>query len=103
MARTRAVDPFAGRRVSRPQRATKAPDPNAEVLAPGELARRVAAAMAARPVAEPTATELYERLVDAAYAEESPALDATEGEESPSEIPGDDGTGDAAEANVGDP
>jgi len=89
MPRSRAVDPFGSRRVRRPARAVPAPDPNEEHIAPGELARRVAAAMSARygEVPEMTGAEVLER-IEAAIAEESPALDA---QESPGEFDGDDG------------
>lgn len=92
MARIRAVDPFGSRRVRRPARSVPAPDPNEASLAPGELAERVAAAMAARESAtEPTTEELIER-IRALDTEESPTFD----EDSPGESPGDyDATGGA--------
>lgn len=98
MPRTRAVDPFGSRRVRRPARAVPAPDPNEEHIAPGELARRVAAAMSARygEVAEMTGAEVRERIL-AAIDEESPALDA---EESPGELDGDDGAESPGEAHT---
>lgn len=87
MPRIRAVDPFGSQRhVRRPARTGPTPDPNAELLAPGELARRVAAAMSKRAevLAEPTAGEILED-IEALVDEESPTFD----EESPGESPGD--------------
>lgn len=101
MPRIRAVDPFGTRRVRRPARSGPTPDPNADNLAPGELAGRVAAAMSKRAEvldgpAEPTADEILEgieRLID----EESPTFD----EDSPEEFPGDYDANETAEAHSG--
>lgn len=121
MSRYRAVDPFATRRARRPgRRALPTPDPNdepePEALEPGELARRVAAAMGARAAGQPEPELEATTLGSVEVVREDTgapigalpvtigqALDALETEESPGDELGEQDPSDPLEGVTGDP